>query len=47
MSLALVAMGILGDYGFSSDIVGGIGFLLTGLGFLGTVVGCGMLGWAL
>lgn len=45
--LGLVALGILGDYGVSSDIVGGVGFLLTGLGFLTAAVGCGMLGWAL
>ncbi|MEP7159057.1 MAG: hypothetical protein ABI797_06495 [Chloroflexota bacterium] len=45
--LGLVALGILGDYGVSSDIVGGVGFLMTGLGFLTAAAGCGMLGWAL
>lgn len=45
--LGLVALGILGDYGVPSDIVGGVGFLMTGLGFLTAAVGCGMLGWAL
>ncbi len=45
--LGLVALGILGDYGVSSDIVGGAGFLMTGLGFLTAAGGCGMLGWSL
>jgi hypothetical protein len=45
--LGLVALGILGDYGASSDIVGGIGFLLTGLGFLCAAAGCALVGWAL
>lgn len=45
--LGLVEFGILGDYGAPSDIVGGVGFLLTGLGFLIAAAGCGMLGWAL
>lgn len=45
--LGLVELGILGDYGVPSDIVGGVGFLLTGLGFLTAATGCGMLGWAL
>lgn len=45
--LGLVELGILGDYGVSSDIVGGMGFLMTGLGFLTAAAGCGMLGWAL
>ena len=45
--LGLVELGILGDYGVPSDIVGGVGFLLTGVGFLTAAVGCGMLGWAL
>ena len=45
--LGLVELGILGDYGVSSDIVGGVGFLLTGLGFLTAAAGCAMLGRAL
>jgi hypothetical protein len=45
--LGLVALGILGDYGASNDFVGGVGFLLTGLGFLCAAAGCGLLGWAL
>lgn len=45
--LGLVALGILGDYGVSSDVVGGVGFVMTGVGFLTAAVGCGMLGWAL
>ena len=45
--LVLVEVGILGDYGAPSDIVGGVGFVLTGLGFLIAAAGCGMLGWAL
>jgi hypothetical protein len=45
--LALVAVGILGDYAIPSDIVGGVGFALTGLGFLGAAVAFIFLGLAL
>lgn len=44
--LALVAVGILGDYAIPSDIVGGVGFVLTGLGFLGAAVAFAFLGRA-
>jgi hypothetical protein len=45
--LALVAVGILGDYAIPSDVVGGVGFVLTGLGFLGATVAFAFLGYAL
>ena len=45
--LGVVAVGIFGDYAPASDIVGGVGFVLTGVGFLIAAVGCGLLGWAL
>lgn len=45
--LGLVAVGILGDYAIPNDIVGGVGFLLTGLGFLGASLACALLGYAL
>jgi len=45
--LALVAVGILGDYAISNDVVGGVGFVLTGLGFLGATVAFAFLGYAL
>ncbi len=45
--LALVAVGILGDYAISNDLVGGVGFVLTGLGFLGAAVAFAVLGHAL
>jgi len=45
--LALVAVGILGDYAVPNDVVGGVGFVLTGLGFLGATVAFALLGYAL
>ena len=45
--LALVAVGILGDYAIPNEIVGGVGFALTGLGFLGAAVAFAFLGHAL
>lgn len=45
--LGFVAVGIFGDYAPASDIVGLVGFLLTGVGFLVAAVGCGLLGRAL
>ena len=45
--LVLVAVGILGDYAIPSDLVGGVGFVLTGLGFLGATVAFAFLGYAL
>jgi hypothetical protein len=45
--LALVAVGILGDYAIPNDVVGGVGFALTGLGFLGATVAFAFLGHAL
>ncbi|MFZ1409895.1 MAG: hypothetical protein WAS07_00385 [Micropruina sp.] len=45
--LGVVALGIFGDYAPANDIVGTVGFMLTGVGFLTAAVGCGMLGWAL
>ena len=47
LSLGAVAVGILGDYGPASDVVGAVGFVLTMLGFLSAAAGCGMLGRAL
>ncbi len=46
-SLALVAIGMVGDYAVAEDLAGGIGFLLTGVGFLGAVVSFPFLGRAL
>jgi hypothetical protein len=45
--LGLVELGILGDYAIPNDVVGGVGFVLTGVGFLVAAAGCGMLGRAL
>ena len=45
--LALVAVGILGDYAIPNDRVGGVGFVLTGLGFLGATIAFAFLGYAL
>jgi hypothetical protein len=45
--LGLVAVGILGDYAIPNDNVGGVGFILTGLGFLGAAVAFAFLGYAL
>ncbi|MFW5469536.1 hypothetical protein ACOCJ4_05760 [Knoellia sp. CPCC 206435] len=45
--LALVAVGILGDYAIPSDVVGSVGFVLTGLGFVGATVAFAFLGFAL
>lgn len=45
--LGVVAVGVFGDYAPASDLVGGVGFVLTGVGFLVAAVGCGLLGWAL
>lgn len=45
--LGVVAVGILGDYAPVSDTIGGVGFVLAGLGFLISAVGSGLLGWTL
>jgi hypothetical protein len=47
VGLGVVGLGILGDYAPTSDIIGGLGFVMTGLGFLVAAVGSGLLGWAL
>lgn len=46
-ALTVVAVGILGDYALPDDVDGGVGFLLTGLGFLAVLVAFPVLGWAL
>ena len=45
--LSVVLVGILGDYAPTGDIVGGVGFVLSCLGFVIAAVGSGLLGWAL
>ncbi|GAA4398823.1 hypothetical protein GCM10023168_05280 [Fodinibacter luteus] len=45
--LTLIAAGILGDYAIPNDIVGGVGFVLTGLGFLAAAVAFALLGHAI
>ena len=45
--LTLVAVGILGDYGVPSDTVGGVGFVLTGIGFVGAALALAFLARAL
>lgn len=47
IGLCLVTLGILGEYGATSDSVNTLGFGFTILGFLGAAAGCGLLGWAL
>ena len=45
--LTLIAVGILGDYAIPNDNVGGVGFVLTGVGFLAAAVAFAFLGHAL
>lgn len=46
-SLGVVALGIAGDYAIPDNVDGGVGFLLTNVGFLGVMVAFALLGWAL
>lgn len=47
IGLGLVTLGILGEYGATTDSLNTLGFGFTILGVLGAVAGCGLLGWAL
>ena len=41
--LVVLCVGIFGDYAVPNDIVGGIGFMLEGLGFLIVAIGVGLV----
>lgn len=43
VGLAVLCVGIFGDYAVPNDVVGGVGFLLEGIGFLVVAVGVGLL----
>ena len=43
VGLVVLCLGIFGDYAVPNDIVGGIGFMLEGIGFLVVAVGVGLV----
>jgi hypothetical protein len=46
-TLSVVALGIMGDYAVPDDVDGGVGFLVTNVGFLAVMVAFPLLAWAL
>ena len=43
VGLVVLCVGIFGDYAVPNDVVGGVGFLLEGIGFVVVAVGVGLL----
>ena len=43
VGLVVLCVGILGDYAVPNDVVGGVGFMLEGVGFLVVAIGVGLV----